>query len=116
MAPMFQNGYYGQMGPMGQMAPMGQMGQMGQNVNMSHYPAIYAASQPQPAQLYSSGVPGAPPTIAVATDEMQMGGFLMPSAPRPMRNTTQRRNNSQGGEQPQQAPDSSVRINVIKGS
>jgi len=88
---------------------------------MSPYPAVYAASQPQPAQLFSSGVPGAPPTIAVDTGQMQMGGFLMPpsmqtgAAPRPMRsNTTQKKRVAFGGESSE--PNDSMRINVIKGS
>ena len=94
---------------------------------MSPYPTIYAASQPQPAQLFTSGVPGAPPTIAVDTGAMQMGGFLTPSmqsssgsAPRPMRsNTTQKKRVGFGGDeqgQEQARQDSGVIINVIKSS
>ena len=99
-------------------SPMGSP--MSQGYNMSPYPAIYAASQPQPAQLFSSGVPGAPPTIAVDTGAMQMGGFLMPPmqrGPAPIRNTTQKKRVGFGGEQQGQTQqDASVRINVIKGS
>jgi len=86
---------------------------------MSQYPAVYAASQPQPAQLFTSGVPGAPPTIAVDTGQMQMGGFLMPSmqnssAPRALRNNgTQKKRVAFGGES-SETTDSNMRINVIK--
>ena len=110
----FQGQYYG---PVGQM-PM----PYGQGINMSHSPMVYAASQPQPAQLYTSGVPGAPPTIAVSTDDIQMGGFLMPQGPKPMRNniTLKRKSvsfgNQQSGESPSGNSDPSVKINVIKGS
>jgi hypothetical protein len=87
--------------------------------NMSHSPMVYAASQPQPAQLYTSGVPGAPPTIAVNTDSQQMGGFLMP-APRPMRNniTLKRKSVSFGGssENQEQSGGSDMKITVIKGN
>ncbi len=94
---------------------------MPQQYNMSPYPAVYAASQPQPAQLFTSGVPGAPPTIAVDTGAMQMGGFLMPPmqrGPAPMRNngTQKKRVGFGGGEQGQAQQDAGVRINVIKGS
>jgi DNA-directed RNA polymerase II subunit RPB2 len=119
--PMFQQqqgGFQGQFyGPLGQM-PM----PYGQGINMSHSPMVYAASQPQPAQLYTSGVPGAPPTIAVSTDDIQMGGFLMPQGPKPMRNniTLKRKSvsfgNQQSGESPSGNSDSNVKINVIKGA
>ena len=90
---------------------------------MSPYPTVYAASQPQPAQLFSSGIPGAPPTIAVDTGAMQMGGFLTPSmqpgsgaAPRPMRsNTTQKKRVGFGGGEQGPPQDVNMRINVIKG-
>ena len=122
MAPMMQMAspqmmHMGPISPMMQMAPMAQMGG-GQHYNMSPYPTVYAASQPQPAQLFSSGVPGAPPTIAVDTGAMQMGGFLMPQAPRPMRsNTTQKKRVAFGGgeQQGQARQDPNVTINVIKG-
>jgi hypothetical protein len=123
MSPMMQMAPMGQMMQMPQMAPMMQMGG-GQQYNMSAFPAVYAASQPQPAQLFSSGVPGAPPTIAVDTGAMQMGGFLMPSmqagsAPRPMRsNGTQKKRVGFGGGEQQGQPqqDGGVKITVIKGS
>jgi hypothetical protein len=98
--------------------PQMQMGSsMPQQYNMSPYPAVYAASQPQPAQLFSSGVPGAPPTIAVDTGAMQMGGFLMPSmtaAPKAIRNTTQKRTTF-GNATSEKASDPNMRITVIKG-
>ena len=83
---------------------------------MTHYPAVYAASQPQPAQLFSSGVPGAPPTIAVDTGAMQMGGFLMPQAPRPMRNNVTQKKTTAGGASSEKTSDPNMRITVIKGS
>jgi hypothetical protein len=116
--PVQQGGFQGQFyGPVAQM-PM----PYGQGINMSHSPMVYAASQPQPAQLYTSGVPGAPPTISVSTDDMQMGGFLMPQGPKPMRNniTLKRKSvsfgNQPGGESPSGNSDPGVKINVIKGT
>jgi len=122
-----QGGYMmPQMAQMAQMqmaSPMPQM-QMaggGQQYNMSPYPAVYAASQPQAAQLFSSGVPGAPPTIAVDTGAMQMGGFLMPPsmhpgvAPRPMRNNTTQKKTTFGGSS-EKTSDPNMRITVIKGT
>ena len=100
----------------------GYMQQGYQNLNMSPYPTVYAASMPQPAHLYTSGVPGAPPTIAVSTDQMQMGGFMMQNAPRPMRSniTLKRKAVSFGGSNDQEASGSStdpaVKITVIKGT
>jgi hypothetical protein len=106
----------GQM-PMGQM-PMGQMpvqgGYMAQGINMGSYPAIYSMSQPQAAQLYTSGVPGVPPTIAVSTDPVQMGGFMMP--PKPIRNSTRRNKSVSFGDEEQSVGTAPVTINVIKGN
>jgi len=120
--PVQQGGYMMQQpGFMPQMFQGGYMMQQ-PNLNMTQYPAIYAASQPQPAQIYTSGVPGAPPTIAVSTDNMQMNGFMMPNAPKPMRNniTLKRKSVSFGGSNDQGessgTTDSSVKINVIKGT
>jgi len=104
---MYQGGYYN---------PMGPMGPMGQNLNMSHMSAVYAASQPQPAQLYTSGVPGAPPTIAVATDDLQMGGFMSMNAPKPIRNNITLKRKTQFNDEPKQNSDPGVKINVIKGT
>jgi DNA-directed RNA polymerase II subunit RPB2 len=96
-----------------------QMFQMGQGLNMTQYPAVYAAIQPQPAQLFSSGVPGAPMTIAVDTGSTQMGGFLSPPQPpniAPIRNTTKKNRNvsfnteQSGGS----GSDTNMKINVIK--
>jgi len=109
--------------PMAQQMPqMSQMPQMpmtqGGYMNMGSYPAIYSMSQPQPAQLYTSGVPGAPPTIAVSTDPIQMGGFMMPQ-PKPIRNTTRRKAVSFGEDEKEQSGGNSgaaVTINVIKGN
>jgi DNA-directed RNA polymerase II subunit RPB2 len=61
-------------------------------INMSPNPAVYASSIPQPAQMYTSGVPGAPPVISVPTDDLTMQQYAMPQGPRPQRaNTTLRR-------------------------
>jgi hypothetical protein len=93
-----------------------------QNLNMGQYPAVYAAAQPQPAQLYTSGVPGAPPTIAVSTDNMQMGGFMSLNGPKPMRNniTLKRKSVSFGGSSGQEESQSGgapgVKVTVFKGS
>jgi len=112
--PPFQGQYYGPVGPIN--------ANMANPFNMSHSPMVYAASQPQPAQLYSSGVPGAPPTIAVNTDGQQMGGFMYGSGPRPMRNniTLKRKSVSFGGGQESEASggssDPNMKITVIKGS
>jgi hypothetical protein len=48
------------------------------SLNTGGAPAIYANSVPPPGQLYTSGVPGAPPTFAVQTDPGAMGSFLSP--------------------------------------
>ena len=45
------------------------------SLNTGGVPAIFANSQPPPGQLYTSGVPGAPPTFAVQTDSMAMNQF-----------------------------------------
>jgi len=110
----FQGQYYGAVGPIN--------ANMANPFNMSHSPMVYAASQPQPAQLYTSGVPGAPPTIAVNTDGQQMGGFMYGSGPRPMRNniTLKRKSVSFGGGQEGESTggnsDPNMKITVIKGS
>ena len=109
----FQGQFYGPVGPIGP--------QMANPFNMSHSPMVYAASQPQPAQLYTSGVPGAPPTIAVNTDGQQMGGFMYGSGPRPMRNniTLKRKAVSFGGsndEETQSTGAPGVKVTVFKGS
>jgi hypothetical protein len=112
--PPFQGQFYGPVGPIN--------ANMANPFNMSHSPMVYAASQPQPAQLYTSGVPGAPPTIAVNTDGQQMGGFMYGSGPRPMRNniTLKRKSVSFGGGQEGESSggssDPNMKITVIKGS
>jgi hypothetical protein len=114
----FQGQFYG---PVTQM-PMGPMiNPYSQNLNMGQYPAVYAAAQPQPAQLYTSGVPGAPPTIAVSTDNMQMGGFMSLNGPKPMRSniTLKRKSVSFGGsneEETQSGGAPGVKVTVFKGS
>jgi hypothetical protein len=101
------------------MMPSQQM--MYPGLNMGQAPAVYA--QPMPgAQVFSSGVPGAPPTIAVPTDDLSMQRFAAPQAagPRPMKGgsgVTRRRSGSRGSEEGSEAPssDANIVIRVIKG-
>lgn len=96
--------------------------QMQQGINMGTVPAVYAAPLPSAAQMYSSGVPGAPPTIAIPTDDMSMQQFgnQQFQGPRPQRGITLKRRSNQpfgsaeGSSQP--SVDANTRINVIKGS
>lgn len=82
-----------------------------QGLNMGSVPAVYAASLPS-AQMFNSGVPGAPPTFAVPTDDLSMQQFGLPAGPKPQRGSTLKRRNNDGP-----APvDASTKINVIKGS
>ena len=95
---------------------------MQQGINMGTVPAVYAAPLPSAAQMYSSGVPGAPPTIAIPTDDMSMQQFgnQQFQGPRPQRGITLKRRSNQpfgsaeGSSQP--SVDANTRINVIKGS
>jgi DNA-directed RNA polymerase II subunit RPB2 len=91
-----------------QMYPMQQqqMQQMPQQFNMSPYPglnmgatpAVYAASAPQPAQMFTSGVPGAPPTFSIPTDPETMQQFGMPQPViKPRRSITLRKGRSGPG-------------------
>ncbi len=94
---------------------------MQQGLNMSAVPAVYAAPLPSAAQMYSSGVPGAPPTIAIPTDTASMQQFATPAGPRPQRGITLKKRSSQpygssgAAESSGPSVDSSTRINVIKG-
>ena len=92
---------------------------MNPSLNMGQYPAVFATSMPQPAQLYTSGVPGVPPTIAVSTDYEQMGGFLTPGSVRPMRNMTAKKRVGFSDSVPQGGSsgttDPSMRVTVVKG-
>ena len=92
--------------PMYPMQPQIQMQQMPQQFNMSPYPgrnmgatpAIYAASAPQPAQMFTSGVPGAPPTFSIPTDPETMQQFGMPQPViKPRRSITLRKGRSGPG-------------------
>jgi hypothetical protein len=94
-------------------------------LNMGQGPAVYSNPVQAGAQIFTSGVPGAPPTIAVSTDDGQMGGFLNPAqGPKPMRsNVTLRRRSGQqqpdqsgGGSSGAGSADATVKITVIKGS
>ena len=81
-------------------------------INMGTQAAVF--SQPQPAQLITSGVPGSPITIAVPTDDLSL-------APKPMRggaygtgkHTGQTRKRVQfgGGES-----SGGISVNVTKGN
>jgi DNA-directed RNA polymerase II subunit RPB2 len=88
-------------------------------VNMSSMPTVYAASMPSPAQLYTSGVPGAPPTIAINTDGQTMQQFAAPQGPRPQRsNITLKRNKNIpfGSESEKPSSDANLRVTVTKGT
>ena len=82
-------------------------------INMGSGPAVYA-QQPSSAQVFTSGVPGAPPTIAINTDDQMMSQFASPMV-RPQRSniTLKRKSVSFGSEQPS---DSNMRVTVTKGS
>ena len=89
----------------------------GNQINMGPSPTVYSSQPVQPAQMYTSGVPGAPPTIAIPTDDLTMQQFASPmQGPRPQRGITLKRRPNQPAGQPAQLPDSNTRINVIKGS
>jgi DNA-directed RNA polymerase II subunit RPB2 len=91
--------YYTQGQPMGPPMNMGQS--MGQPMNMGQAPAIYATQQLPGAQIFTSGVPGAPPTISVPTDQSTMSQFSLPSGPKPKKSITMRRRPNQGQGQGQ---------------
>jgi hypothetical protein len=121
---MQQGGYM--MPQMPQMAQMPQAFQggyypMNSGLNMNQVPAIYATSMPQPAQLYTSGVPGVPPMISVLTGPEQMDGFIHPGSVRPMRNnvTAKKRVGFNDGSNQQGVSgtaSSDMKITVIKGT
>ena len=86
---------------------------------MNQIPAIYSTTIPQPAQMYTSGVPGVPPTISVSTANEDMSNFISGSGPRVMRNTTAKKRVAFGGSQPNESSgttDPGVKITVIKGT
>ena len=109
---------------MAQPMPMAQVPFQSGGFNMGAAPAIYATPMPQQAQMFSSGVPGAPVTFSVSTDDqsMQFGGASQ--GPRPQRGgvTLKRRTNQgysdeQGGQSTSQSGGGpGVTITVIKGS
>ena len=130
-----------QMQPYGYPPPYGypSMPQMPQMPQMQAYPslntganaAIYANSMPPPGQLYTSGVPGAPPTFAVDTGPVPMGQFGSPQIKPRKANITLRKgrgvsfgsgvsanngaNNGGGGQEDnQQGGGSSVVVTVSK--
>ena len=82
---------------------------------MGSGPAVYTQPpMPSSAQVFTSGVPGAPPTIAINTDGL--GQFApMSGGIRPQRSTHTLKRSKQpfGSEQP--SSDSSMRVTVTKG-
>jgi hypothetical protein len=121
--PMQQGGYM-----MPQLMPQAIMPQsypgayypMNPGINMGPGPNIYATSVPQPAQLYTSGVPGVPPTFSVQTDLPQMGGFINSGSVRPMRNNTTAKKrvgfNESHNQQGSGTASPDMKITVIKGT
>ena len=107
---------------MPQMPPM----QAYPGLNTGGAPAIYANSIPPPGQLYTSGVPGAPPTFAVDTGPVPMGQFGSPQIKPRKANITLRKgrgvsfgpgasaNNGGGGQEDNQQGGSSVVVTVSK--
>lgn len=92
-------------------------------MNVGNVPQVYAATVPPPAQIYTTGIPGAPPTIAVQTDAGTMGAYanganLVNRGPRPARAITTRRNrgpgNSFGAPVAEEGQGSDVRVTVNK--
>ena len=96
---------------------------------MGSMPAVYAASvQPPPAQVYTTNIPGAPPTISIETDPfaMQQFGAPQPQGPKPRRTLTLKRGSGSsvgaagsgaGGEAGGvQSGGANVTVNVIKGT
>ena len=91
-------------------------------VNMSSGPAVYSSvgqpMAPPMAQFYTSGVPGAPPTIAVDTADQTMSQFANPmgGGPRPQRNNITLKRKSAGASSTMASSDSSMRVTVTKGN
>jgi hypothetical protein len=94
-------------------------------LNTGGTPAIYANSVLPPGQIYSSGVPGAPPTIAVETGPATMGQFGSPQIKPKKANITLRKGrgvsfapgsggSSGGQEDVQQGGGQSVVVTVSK--
>ena len=137
--PQMQPQMYGQVQQQGQPQMYGQVQQQGQQqgyqpyqlqgLNMGSMPAVYAASvQPPPAQVYTTNIPGAPPTISIETDPfaMQQFGAPQPQGPKPRRTLTLKRGTGSsqgaagsgvGGEAGGvQSGGGNVTVNVIKGT
>lgn len=89
-------------------------------LNMGGAPAVYANSVPPPAQIYSSGIPGAPPTFAVQTDPGVMSQFGSPQIkPRKPAITLKKGRGtsfapSSGGDEVQSGGGNSVVVTVSK--
>ena len=103
--------------------PQMQMPQMQQGgiLNMGSYPNVYAASVPQPAQMYTSGIPNTPPTFAIPTDDLTMHQYVG-GGPRPLRSAmkgTRKRVQMSGSEEDSQmgaGTDPKVVVTVFKGN
>ena len=92
-------------------------------LNSASVPAVYAASVPPPAQVYSTNIPGAPPTISIETDPYAMNQFMTPQAPKPRRTLTLKRSQGQPSIRQEGEPgirqeggSGNVKITVIKGT
>jgi hypothetical protein len=89
-------------------------------INMGSGPAVYAQQQGlnQQAQVFTSGVPGAPPTIAINTDGQSMSQFMSPmNGIRPQRsNITLKRSKQPFGSEQPNSNDSNIRVTVTKGN
>jgi hypothetical protein len=114
--PQFGGGQFGG-GQFGGFPQMGgyQMGSFQQYpINMGSQPAVF--SQPQSAQLISSGVPGSPITIAVPTDDLSL-------VPKPMRGGAYGTGASSNGTRKKARPDpdsgsqqGGITVKVTKGN
>ena len=90
-------------------------------VNLTPNPTVYTNSMGQNVQMFHSGLPGAPPTFSVPTDDLTMNQYIVPpQGPRPQRGVTLRRNrfNPKSVGEPSEKPnvDPNMRITVIKGA
>jgi DNA-directed RNA polymerase II subunit RPB2 len=108
-----QGQYYNQAAQLG-----GGFQQAGGALNMGSFPAVYASPAPPVAQMYSSGVPGAPPTFAVPTDDLSMEQFGGQMGPRAQRSTStlKKRSGSFGGSSESSQSGSQVTVVVTKGA
>jgi hypothetical protein len=91
-------------------------------VNMGPGSTVYASqtAQPaQPAQMFTSGVPGAPPTFAIQTDPTSMSQFAQPQGPKPKKSFTLKKGRvgfapGAGESEGQQSGGANVTVTVSK--